>query len=65
MNKELRELIGTLVEQGYTVRRTSKNHYLVTKNGQRVTTLAGTASDHRSMKNARADIRRHERREQG
>ena len=62
MNKELKELIGTLVEQGYSVKRTKRGHYTVrAEDGTYVTTLAGTASDHRSIKNARADIKRHQR----
>jgi len=66
MDKELRLLLGTLTEQGYTVKRTKRGHYTVrAADGTYVTTLAGTPSDHRSRKNARADIARHQRTQQG
>lgn len=59
MDKELRELIGLLIEQGFDVHRTKGGHYTVRKAGQYVVTLAGTPSEHRGSKNARAALRRH------
>lgn len=61
MDKELRKLIKNLRDAGYDVTQTRGSHYLVTRDGERVATLAGTASDHRSIKNAQAAIRRYER----
>lgn len=59
MNKELRELIGLLVSEGFVVRATKRNHYTVrTATGAYVTTLASTPSDHRGRKNANAAIKR-------
>lgn len=58
MNKELRDLIKALRAQGFEVEMTKKNHYLVRKGGHRVATIAGTASDHRSMRNVRSHLRR-------
>jgi predicted RNA binding protein YcfA (HicA-like mRNA interferase family) len=59
MDKEMRKVIKALKAQGFDVLPTKSGHYTVrTKDGKRVTTLAGSASDHRSMKNALADVRR-------
>lgn len=58
MNKELRELVKLLQAQGFDVKITKKNHYFVTKDGKPVATIAGTPSDARSMRNARAALRR-------
>lgn len=58
MDKELRDLVKALRAQGFEVEVTKKNHYLVRKDGRRVATIAGTASDHRSMKNVRSHLRR-------
>lgn len=58
MKKEVRELIGLLVEQGFDVKVTRKGHFIVRKNGQFVTTLAGTPSEYRGSKNALSDLRR-------
>lgn len=58
MDKELRRVLKALEAQGFEVRATSRGHYFVTKDGQPVTTFAGTASDHRSMRNAIAKARR-------
>lgn len=56
--KELRKLIREVEAQGFTVRVTSKGHFFVTKNGQPVTTISGTASDHRSHANSIGQLRR-------
>jgi len=58
MNRELREVLKALEAQDFTVRRTRRGHYFVTKDGQRVATFAGTASDHRALANGIADAKR-------
>lgn len=59
MNKELRNLIGLLVEQGFDVKPTKRGHFTVRRAGEYVTTLAGTPSDYRGSKNSRAALKRH------
>ena len=59
MNKELRALVGLLVEQGFDCKVTKRGHVTVrTAYGEYVTTLSGTPSDHRAHANAKARIRR-------
>lgn len=56
---DLRKLLKALEEQGFSVERTKAGHWLVRNpEGRAVATIAGTASDHRSMKNALAYLRR-------
>ncbi|WP_213816208.1 hypothetical protein [Glaciihabitans sp. dw_435] len=58
MGKELAKIFKAAEAQGFTVSRTKSNHYTVYKDGARVTTFAGTASDQRSIKNGLAYMRR-------
>lgn len=58
VDKRTREVLEALEAQGFTVRRTRRGHFFVTKDGQPVTTFSGTASDHRSLTNALAQARR-------
>lgn len=58
MHKELRALIGLLVEQGFEVRRQGNGHYRVTRDGNFVVVLAATPSEKRGNLNARAALRR-------
>lgn len=59
MNKDIRTLIRSLAAQGFTVEQSRGNHYTVRNaEGRRVATLAGSASDTRSMKNSLADLKR-------
>lgn len=59
MASEQAKLLKALQAQGFTVHRTSKNHLLVRDaRGKAVTTLAGTPSDLRSMRNAISQLRR-------
>lgn len=58
MDKELRKLFKALEEQGYEVKPTQSGHYLVTKGGRRITTIAGTRSDHRAWKNILGYLKR-------
>lgn len=58
MDKRTREALEALEAQGFTVRRTRRGHYFVTKDGQPVTTFSGTPSDQRAFANALAAARR-------
>lgn len=58
MNKDLRKVLRALEHQGFTLTTLNSGHIEVRKEGQRVTTFAGTASDHRSMRNSIAYARR-------
>jgi len=59
MNKDIRRLLRALEDDGYTWRLSSNGHPIVyAPTGERVTTLPGTPSDHRSMKNALAPLKR-------
>lgn len=58
-SKEIAKLIRQLEAQGFTVRRTKGNHYLVRDAaGRAIATLAATPSDHRGAKNVLAELRR-------
>lgn len=57
MHKDLAKLVKALDKQGFTTRLTGKGHVTVTKDGQWVTTLAGTPSDWRGWRNAIARLR--------
>lgn len=55
----LTELIRELQAQGFTTRTTKRGHILVyAPDGRMISTLPSTPSDHRSMKNAIATLRR-------
>lgn len=56
--KDIRTLIKDLEAQGFEIRRTTKGHHRVYRDGQPVCTLSGTPSDHRSMKNSIAALKR-------
>lgn len=58
MNKEMREVVKALRDQGFEVRVTSRQHVQVLKDGKVVGIFAGTASDHRSFRNSLAYLRR-------
>lgn len=59
MSGDLRRLRKELDDQGFTVERSRKGHWIVRDaEGKRVTTLAGTASDHRAWANALAYLRK-------
>ncbi|TQM82938.1 hypothetical protein FHX81_5350 [Saccharothrix saharensis] len=58
MRKEVRKLLEELERQGFTYRVTSKQHYMVFRpSGQWAATIAGTASDSRSLANAISELR--------
>jgi ribosomal protein S25/predicted RNA binding protein YcfA (HicA-like mRNA interferase family) len=54
---DVAKLINNIRHQGWTVKRTSGGHYQARK-GQEVVVLPATPSDHRSLDNARASLRR-------
>jgi predicted RNA binding protein YcfA (HicA-like mRNA interferase family) len=59
VHKDLRPLVKQLKKNGYTVAQTRGNHYGVyAPDGKLLQVIAGTTSDHRSMKNLKADLRR-------
>lgn len=59
MDKDTKKILAEAERQGFTVRRTSKGHHQVRDaNGQVVAVFAGTASDHRSIRNSLAALRR-------
>lgn len=59
MGNDMTRLIKALREQGFVVTRTGRGHWLVRNaDGDFVTTLAGTPSEHRGWKNALATLRR-------
>ncbi|QCV96503.1 hypothetical protein [Acidipropionibacterium acidipropionici] len=58
-NKDVTQLITRLSRQeGITVRRTSKNHYRVYRDGLMIAGIPATPSDWRSLRNAKAKLRR-------
>lgn len=58
MNKDVKKLARMLSRQGFEVRATRRGHLLVTLAGRTVAVLAGTPSDHRSLRNGMARLRR-------
>jgi biotin operon repressor len=56
--KDIRKLCKELKNQGFNVRATRRGHLLVEREGVVVAGLAGTPSDHRSIKNSIAQLRR-------
>lgn len=58
MHKDLKKIAKALEQQGFEVIQTRRGHLVVLKDGRKVATFAGTASDWRSMLNSIADARR-------
>ncbi|MEV5043418.1 type II toxin-antitoxin system HicA family toxin [Streptomyces griseoincarnatus] len=58
-SKDVRQLIKKLRAQGFEATPTKGGHWLVKKGNVRVTTLPGTPSDPRSLKNCIAALKRH------
>lgn len=57
MKKLLKALLASMEEQGATVRRTSNGFQIMCPAGG-IVTIHGTPSDHRALRNVRADVRR-------
>lgn len=60
MRKDVKQFVRALEEQGFTTKTTRKGHITVWKDSQWVTTIPGTPSDHRSLKNSESAARRFE-----
>ena len=58
MHKDVKNLVKKLQSQGFTVRTSSKGHIIVTLNGTLVTTISGTPSDSRAIKNTEQQAKR-------
>ncbi|MFI8085899.1 hypothetical protein ACIF6L_34555 [Kitasatospora sp. NPDC086009] len=58
MHKDLRALVKKLTVQGFEVEATKNGHLTVRQDGRRVATLPGSPSDHRSMANCLAVLKR-------
>lgn len=58
MDKDVKKILEALVDQGFEVRITRKGHAEVRRDGRKVATFSGTASDWRAVKNSIADARR-------
>jgi hypothetical protein len=58
MDKDTRKLLKEADAQGFEIRTTRNGHAVVYRDGRRITTFAGTASDHRSYRNGLAALRR-------
>lgn len=56
--KDLRKILRALEDQGFEVTRTAKGHWIVRKDGRRVTTFSGSPADPRSYPNSLAAARR-------
>jgi hypothetical protein len=54
---EVRQLVRAAERQGATVRQ-AKHGHLVKRDGKVITGIPKTASDHRSLRNAKADFKR-------
>ena len=57
--KDIKNLIRALESQGWRVEKTRSGHYMAySPNGKDIVTIPGTPSDHRSMRNTLAALRR-------
>ena len=58
MDKDMRKNIRALEDQGFEVAVTTRQHIVVTRDGQMIATFSGTASDWRSIRNGLAPLKR-------
>jgi hypothetical protein len=59
MDKDTKKLLRQAETHGFVVQRLTNGHYRVsTASGQFVTVVAGTGSDWRGLRNARAALKR-------
>ena len=57
--KDLRKLLKTCEEQGFSATKTARGHWIVRDtDGRAVTTMAGSPSDHRSWLNSLSHLKR-------
>ena len=62
VNKDVRQVLRRVAAAGLVVRQTRRGHTLVyapTDLARPIATFAGTPSDHRSLRNSIADLKRH------
>lgn len=57
-SREADRLAEEAEKQGFTVRTTAKNHYLISLNGRHICDLSRTPSSPRSIPNTRAMLKR-------
>lgn len=58
MASDLRKIVKAIEAQDFTVTRTKRGHYEVSRDGRRITTISGTPSDWRSTLNSLAPLKR-------
>ena len=58
IGNDIRGLLKSLEQQGCVIVHTKKNHYKVFLEGEWLTTLPGTPSDWRSLRNCTAPLKR-------
>ena len=59
LDKDLRKILKEAERQGFEVRATSDGHPMVYRNGEFVSKVALTPSDHRGQRNLIAALKRH------
>lgn len=59
MDKETKKLIKELRKQGFRVDEMGKHPKVYSPNGEWITTLSGSSSDWRGLKNATAELKKH------
>lgn len=59
MDKDIRKLLQAIEAAGFIVVTTRKGHHVIlTEDGEHITVIAGTPSDHRSILNSIAPLKR-------
>ena len=58
MDKDTKRILEAAVDQGFEVRYPKNGHPTVYRDGRKVTSFAGTASDKRSFANSLAPLKR-------
>lgn len=61
MDRETRRLVRKALDAGWTLKHRKRTAHvqLLAPDGSGIVTVASTPSDHRGLKNTRADLRRH------
>ncbi|MEU5423499.1 hypothetical protein [Streptomyces sp. NPDC020667] len=57
-NKDVKQLIKKIKQQGFEVRTTTNNHHIVRKDGRFIASLPSTPGNPRILKNPIADLKR-------
>ncbi len=58
MDKDIRKIVKAVEAQGFDVATTKTGHLVVSRDGQRVTTLSARRQDPRGLLNALAQMKR-------